>query len=160
MPFLGQTYHKNNLSSSSSSSSPSPTWNDWTNLLFQLIPYHMQKTNFITQLILDINLNQCLSFWACRGMFDHIQLKQKNNICCFHKPLAISRNSYLNLFMSYSSLKNLAFWLVLRFLSHNWRVRVSPNILFLEKVKIALTLSYWSKKGYIYIYIYNIYIYI
>ena len=32
------------------------TWNDWTNLLLLLIPYHLRKTNFITQLILEIKL--------------------------------------------------------------------------------------------------------
>ena len=114
-------------------------------MLLQLIPYHMQETNFITQLILDIKLNHyLLSFWACRGMSDHTHLKQPTNICCFHGPLVTSKNSasYLNLFVRYSSLKNPAFWLVQRFLDHNWRTRFLPNILFLEKVKIPLTLSY------------------
>ena len=130
-----------------------PTWTDWTNLLLQLIPYHMQETNFITQLILDIKLNHyLLSFWACRGMSDHTHLKQPTNICCFHGPLVTSKNSasYLNLFVRYSSLKNPAFWLVQRFLDHNSRTRFFPKILFLQKVKIPLTLSYWSKKAHIY----------
>ena len=90
-----------------------------------------------------------LSFWACWGISDHTHLKQPtNNICCFHRPLVTSKNSvsYLNLFLRYSSLKNTAFWLVQRFLDHNWRTRFLPNILFLEKVKTPLALSYWSKK--------------
>ena len=89
-----------------------------------------------------------LSFWACWGISDHTHLKQPtNNICCFHRPLVTSKNSvsYLNLFLRYSSLKNTVFWLVQRFLD-NWRTRFLPNILFLEKVKTPLALSYWSKK--------------
>ena len=80
-----------------------PPWNDWTNLLLQLIPNHMQETNFITQLILGIKLNDySLSFWARRGMSDPTHFKQPTNICCFHRPLFTSKNSasYLNLFVS------------------------------------------------------------
>ena len=32
------------------------TWNDWINVILLLLPYHMQKTNFITRLILEIKL--------------------------------------------------------------------------------------------------------
>ena len=32
------------------------TWNDWINVWLLLLPHHMQKTNFITQLILEIKL--------------------------------------------------------------------------------------------------------
>ena len=48
-----------------------------------------------------------------------------------------------NLFVRYSSLKNPAFWLALRFLGHNWRTRFFP------KVKGLLTLPCWSQKVYI-----------
>ena len=116
-----------------------PTWTDWTNLLLQLIPYHMQETNFITQLILDIKLNHYfLSFWACRGMSDHTHCKQPTNICCFHGPLVTFKNSasYLKLLVRYSSLKNLAFWLVKRFLDHNSRTRYfSQTFCFCRKLK-------------------------
>ena len=36
------------------------TWNDWINVILLLLPYHMQKTNFITQLILEIKLTHYL----------------------------------------------------------------------------------------------------
>ena len=66
------------------------TCNDWINLLLLLISYHMQKTNSITQLILEIKLTQYLSsLWACSDMPDHIHLKRPTNICCFHGPLVI-----------------------------------------------------------------------
>ena len=57
--------------------------------------------------------------------------------------------SKLNLFGRYSNLKNLAFWLALRFSDHNSRTRFFPNMLFLQKVKKPLALSYWNKKAYI-----------
>ena len=31
-------------------------WNNWINVWLLLLPHHMQKTNFITQLILEIKL--------------------------------------------------------------------------------------------------------
>ena len=59
--------------------------------LLLLILYHMQKTNYITQLILKIKLTNYLSsLWACSGMTDHTHLKQPTNI---HGPLATSKNS-------------------------------------------------------------------
>ena len=121
-----------------------PTWNDWINVLLLLIPYHMQKTSFITQLILEIKLTHYLSsVWANPGMLDHTLLRQPTNICCFHGPLFRPKNStsYFNLFVRCSSLKNPAFWLALRFLDHNSRTRFFPNMLFLQKVKRPLTIS-------------------
>ena len=42
----------------------------------------MQKTNLITQLILEIKLTHFLSsLFACPGMPDHTYLKQSTNIC-------------------------------------------------------------------------------
>ena len=72
-----------------------PTWDDWKKKkLLLLILYHMQKTNFITQLILKIKLTHYLSsLWACPTMSYHAHLKQPTNICCFHGPLVISKNS-------------------------------------------------------------------
>ena len=128
------------------------TWNDWANFLLLLIPYHMLKTNFIIQLILEIKLPYyILSLWLCPGMPDHTHLEQPNNICCFMDLYSYPKISFsfLNLFVKYSSLKNPAFWLVLRFLDHNWKTRFFSNIMFLEKVKRPLTFSCWSKKSYI-----------
>ena len=71
-----------------------PIWNDWKKLLLLLILYHMQKTNFITQLILKIKLpHYSASLWACPGMPDHTHLKQPTNICCFHGLQITSKNS-------------------------------------------------------------------
>ena len=123
------------------------TWSDWMNLLLLLIPSHMQKTNFITQLILEIKLAHYLSsLWLSPGMPDHTHLRQPINICYFRGPLVRSENSssYLNLFVRYSSLMNPAFWLALRFLDHNSRNRFFPNVLFLQKVRRPLKLSYWA----------------
>ena len=51
----------------------------------------MQKTNFITQLILKIKLTRCSSsLWAYPGMSDH---KPPTNICYFHGHLVTSENS-------------------------------------------------------------------
>ena len=53
-----------------------PTWNDWKKLLLLLILYHMQKTNFITQLILKIKLTRYSSLlWACPAMPGHTHLR-------------------------------------------------------------------------------------
>ena len=59
---------------------------------------------------------------------------------CFLGPLVISKNltSHLKFFVRYCSLKNLVFWLVLRFLDHNSRTRFFANMLFLQKVKRTL----------------------
>ena len=66
------------------------TWNDWIKLLLPLTCYHMQKINFITQLILEAKLTHCLSsLWECSDIPDHTYLKQPNNICCFHGPLVL-----------------------------------------------------------------------
>ena len=82
-------------------------------------------------------------------MSDHTHLKQPINICCFYESLVTSTNStlYLNLFLRYSSLKNPAFCLALRFFNHNSRTRFFPNMLFLREVKRSLKLSYWGKKS-------------
>ena len=127
-------------------------WNNSMNLLLLLISSHMQKTNFITQFILEIRLDHYLSLlWACSDIPKQTHLKQPNNISCFHRPLVISINSTsrLNSFMRYCSLKNPAFWFALTFLDHNSRTTFFPNTLFLQKVKRRLTLSYWSKKEYL-----------
>ena len=53
----------------------------WLKVLFLFLPYHMQKTNFITQLILEIKLTHyLLSLWACSGIPEHTHLKQPTNI--------------------------------------------------------------------------------
>ena len=107
----------------------------WLNRLLLLIPYHMRKTNFITQLILKIKQTHCSSsLWTCLSMLNYTHLKQPTNVCCFHGPLITSKtsSSHLKLFVRYSSLlKNPAFWLALRFFDHNWRTRFLPNMLFL-----------------------------
>ena len=121
------------------------------NLLLLLILYHIQETNFITQLILEIKLTHYLSpLCACPGMHYHTHLKQPTNVFWFHGSLVTFRilTSYLNLFVRYSSLKNSALWLALRFSDHNSRTRFLSNMLFLQKVRRPLTLV-WSKKVYI-----------
>ena len=87
----------------------------------------------------------CPYLWACPAMPNNTYLKQPSNICCFHGPLVTCKNSnsYLNVFVRYSSLKNPAFWLALRFLGHHSRTRFFP------KHEKPLTLSYRSKKAYI-----------
>ena len=63
-------------------------------LLLSLILHHMQKTKFITQLILKIKLTHYLpSLWACPSMPYHTNLKQPTNICFFHGLLVISKSS-------------------------------------------------------------------
>ena len=127
------------------------TWKNELNLLLLLVPYHTLKTNFITQLILEIKMTHyLLLLWAyCYNDFRYrTHLKQPTSICCFHRPLVKSKNStsYLNLFVRYCSLKNIAFWFVLRFLDCNSRTRSFLNMLFLPKVERPLPLSYWSIK--------------
>ena len=57
------------------------TWNGLINVLLLLFPYHMQRTNFITQLILDSKLTHYLSsLWACSGMPEDTHLNQSINI--------------------------------------------------------------------------------
>ena len=97
------------------------TWNDRINLLLLLTPYHMQKNR--TSFIFVINLG--MSAWP------H-PLKATIKYLLLYGPLVTSKNStsYLNFFVRYSSLKNPAFWLAMRFLD-NWRSRFIQNMLFL-----------------------------
>ena len=100
--------------------------------------------NFITQPVLKIKLTHYSpSLWACLGMPDHTHLKHPTNICCIKDLSSHIQKFNFNLFVRYSSLKNPAFWLALRFLGHNWRTRFFP------KVKGLLTLPCWSQKVYI-----------
>ena len=50
--------------------------------------------------------------------------------------------------MRYCSLKNPAFWLVLRFFYHNSKTRFLPNISLLQKVERSFALSCWRKNAY------------
>ena len=102
------------------------TWNGWINILLLLLPYHKQKTNFITRLILASILTHY--FVVTLGIFRHAwphPPEQPTNIKCFLGPLVISKNStsQLKVFVRYCSLKNLAFWFVLRFSDHKSRTR-------------------------------------
>ena len=71
-------------------------------------------------------------------------------ICCFYGCLTTYKNwiSQLISFVRYCILKNLAFWLIYRFLDHYSRNRFFPNIWFLQKVRIPAVLSCSSKKGF------------
>ena len=76
----------------------------WLNkLVAPFDSYHMQNTNFITQLIIEIELAYyLLSLLACVGMPDHTQSKQPINICCFmdlylHPKIQIHISTYLQL---------------------------------------------------------------
>ena len=107
----------------------------------------MQKTNFITQLILEIKITYYLLLLWAYFYIDfcyRTHLKQQINICCFHRPLVISRNltSYLNLFVRYCRLRNLAFWIVLRFLDHNSRIRFFLNML--QPYFWAIFWTFWT----------------
>ena len=118
------------------------TWNisehfhlKWLKVLLLLLPYHMQKTNFITQLILEIKLTHyLLSLWACSGMPEHTHLKQLTNTYCFLGPLSISKNStlYLKLFVKYCGLKNPALW---GFWIITQELKIFANMLFWKKVQ-------------------------
>ena len=120
------------------------TWNGWINVLLPLLPYHMQKTNFITQLILESKLTHYfLSLWAYSGKPKHSHLKQPTYIWFFLGPLVISKNStsHLKFFVRYCSLKNPAIWFFFRFLDHNSRTRFFANLLFLQKAQKAIGTS-------------------
>ena len=110
------------------------TWNNWINLIRLLIPYQTQKTNFITQFILEIKLTNYLSsLWACAGMPDHIHLKKPTNICCFYGPLVTSKNLlYTSSFLwDIIVFKESCILLGMRFLEHNSRTKFFPSMLFL-----------------------------
>ena len=115
------------------------------------IPCHMQKTNFITQLILEIKLTHYSpSLLGCPGLSDHTQLKQPTNTCCFHGPIVTSKSLilYFKLFLRYCILKNPSFdqpWGSCAINSWTW---FSPKM-FLQDLKRLLTLSCWSKNAYI-----------
>ena len=119
------------------------TWNGWINVLLSLLPYHMQKTNFITQLILESKLTHYfLSLWAYSGKPKHTHLKQPTNISFFLGPLVISKKSTsrLKFFVRYCSLKNPAIW----FFSGFWTITQEPDFLqiccFCKKHKKLLAL--------------------
>ena len=100
------------------------TWNGWINILLLLLPYHIQKTKNSTHSC----VNSDLLFVVTLGIFRHAWPRppeQPTNIKCFLGPLVISKNStsQLKVFVRYCSLKNLAFWFVLRFLDHKSRTR-------------------------------------
>ena len=116
----------------------------WLKVLLLLLPYHMQKTNFITQLILESKLTHYfLSLWAYSGKPKHSHLKQPTYIWFFLGPLVISKNStsHLKFFVRYCSLKNPAIWFFFRFLDHNSRTRFFANLLFLQKAQKAIGTS-------------------
>ena len=53
------------------------TSDEWINVSRLLLLYHMQKTNFITQFIIEIKLTHCLfSHWPCPVMPEPTNLKQ------------------------------------------------------------------------------------
>ena len=63
-----------------------------------------------------------------------------------------SSNSYLNLFVGFSSLKDLAFWLALRLLDRNSRTRFLPNMLFFcKKLKDIWNFCVEAKSIYIWV---------
>ena len=121
----------------------------WLKVLLLLLPYHMQKTNFITQLILEIKLTHyLLSLWACSGIPEHTHLKQWTNTWCFLGPLIISKNStsYLEFFVRYYGLKNPAiwgFWILIQV------PEIFVNMLFWQKLQKNIGTSCWSKKSYL-----------
>ena len=109
----------------------------WLKVLLLLVPYHMQKPNFLTQLILEVKLTHyLLSFWECLVVPEHTHLKQPTNIYCFFGPLVISKNSssYLKFFVRHCGLMNPVFWFVLRFFGP-LKNQIFANILFFQKVK-------------------------
>ena len=111
---------------------------NWLKVLLLLLPYHMQKTNFITQLILEIKLTHyLLSLWACSGILEHTHLNQLTNIQCFFGPLIMSKNSssYVKFFLRYCGLKNPVFLFVLSFLDYNSRTRFLQTCCFCIKCK-------------------------
>ena len=113
------------------------TWDDWINLSLLLIPY--QKTDFITQPILEIKLTHfSSSLWTCPGMPEHTHWKQPTNICCFYGILAASKNSTSNLNVFCDIVVYLILYfdcLVLRFLDHNSWTRFFSNMLFFKELK-------------------------
>ena len=53
----------------------------WLKVLLLFLPYHMQKTNFITQLLLKIKLtHSLLPLWTFSDILEHTHLKQRTNI--------------------------------------------------------------------------------
>ena len=116
----------------------------WLNeFVHLLIPYHMQETSFITQLILDIKLTHYLSsVWASPGMPETTNYY----LLLLWNSSHIQKFNLIPKIVQYWSLKNPAFVLVLRFLDHNSRTRFFPNKLFLQKVKRPLAFLYWYKK--------------
>ena len=65
---------------------PLPLEINWVLLL--LLPYHMQKTNFITPLVLEIKLTHyLLPIWACSGMPEHTHWKQPTNTYTARKTI-------------------------------------------------------------------------
>ena len=127
------------------------TWDhsNWINLLLTLISYHLQKANFITQIILEIKLTHkyLSSLSACPGIPDHTYVKQETNICCFHGSLVTSW-----IFCTSSYLWDIVLWrvwLVLRFLDHNSRARFFPKMLFSQNFNRPFAFLYWSQKAYL-----------
>ena len=129
------TCKKSNLSFWITLGTSDPFYLKWLKVLLLLVPCHMQKTNFLTQLILEVKLTHyLLSFWECLAVPEHTHLKQPTNIYCFFGPLIISKNSssYLKFFVRHCGLMNPVFWFVLRFLVHS-RTRFLQTYYFFKK---------------------------
>ena len=75
-------------------------------------------------------------------------LKLTKCICSFYRCLITCKNSssYLNVFVRYCDLKNTTFWLMKRFLDHNYSIRFFSGMWFLQEVRRPLVLSYVNKK--------------
>ena len=143
-------------------------WNHCINFLFLLKPSSVQKFSIMAQFSLErswilsespgvpdhTHMNELVThssdkaaslFLIILGMSRYAwprPLKATNQYLLLYGPLFTSKKptSCLNLFVGYSSLKNPAFWLALRFLDHNSRTRSFTNMLFLQNVNRPFTL--------------------
>ena len=109
----------------------------------------MEITNFTGQIIVQMKLTHYFDITV--GMPRHAwphPLEMIEYVCCFYVCLITYKNStsYLNSFVRYCSLKNLAFWLAWRFMDHNSRTSFFPHMQFFWKVGWPLVLSNSSKQ--------------
>ena len=110
----------------------------WLRVLLRLLPYHIEETNFITQLILEIKLTICCHF-------GHVQAYLSTSTWSSQPILSASWTSnHIQKFNFTSQVFCEILWFkescILRFLDHNSRTRFLQTCCFDKKYKKTLAL--------------------
>ena len=108
----------------------------WLRVLLLLLPYHMQKTNFITQRILEIKLTICCHFEHVKACLTTPTWSSQLILSAFLDLLSYPKIQLhiSSFFVRYCGLKNPAFW-------GFWIITQEPD--FCKHVLAKSTKKHW-----------------